>query len=282
MAIWQAVLIGLFAYLGRNQVPWLFGTTGGWYGIGRPLVAGLIVGIILGDIKAGVLCGVAVQAIFLGQITPGGAVPSDLNLAAYIGIPLAVVSGGSPATAVAFAVPLGALGVGLHNFTMTIQAAFPHRADRYAEKGDARGVRRMNIAATSVSFLERFLIVSLTCYIGAPFAQSLLKALPQFVLSFLQVGGQLLPALGFAILLKQIINEKWMVFLFIFGWVFTASFGLTTTSLLFITIAIALIYVMAAYRKSGQLTVTPTDVESAASVRNTIESENTEDDDYEE
>lgn len=51
MAIWQAVLIGLFAYLGRNQVPWLFGTTGGWYGIGRPLVAGLIVGIILGDIK---------------------------------------------------------------------------------------------------------------------------------------------------------------------------------------------------------------------------------------
>lgn len=29
MAIWQAVLIGLFAYLGRNQVPWLFGTTGG-------------------------------------------------------------------------------------------------------------------------------------------------------------------------------------------------------------------------------------------------------------
>lgn len=73
-----------------------------------------------------------------------------------------------------------------------------------------------------------------------------------------------------------------MVFLFIFGWVFTASFGLTTTSLLFIAIAIALIYVMAAYRKSGQLTVTPTGVESAASVRNTIESENTEDDDYEE
>ena len=35
MALWQAVLIGLFAYLGRNQVPWLFGTTGGWYGIGK-------------------------------------------------------------------------------------------------------------------------------------------------------------------------------------------------------------------------------------------------------
>ncbi len=137
MEIWQALLIGLFAYLGRNQVPWLFGTTGGWYGIGRPLVAGLICGVILGDVTTGVLCGIAVQAIFIGQITPGGAVPSDLNLAAYIGIPLAIVAGGNPETAVAFAVPLGALGVALHNFTMTTQATFAHRADHCADRGDA-------------------------------------------------------------------------------------------------------------------------------------------------
>ena len=98
MQLWQAALIGLFAYLGRNQVPWLFGTTGGWYGIGRPLVAGTIIGYILGDVKTGVLCGIAVQAIFIGQITPGGAMPSDLNLASFVGIPLAIVAGGSPET----------------------------------------------------------------------------------------------------------------------------------------------------------------------------------------
>ncbi|VBB08300.1 phosphotransferase system sorbose-specific iic subunit [Lucifera butyrica] len=247
MEIWQALLIGLFAYLGRNQVPWLFGTTGGWYGIGRPLAAGLICGLILGDVKTGVLCGVAVQAIFIGQITPGGAVPSDLNLAAYIGIPLAIVSGGTPETAVIFAVPLGALGVALHNFTMTVQAVFAHRADRCAERADASGVRIANIAGTSISFFERFFIVGLTCYFGAPFAEGLLKAMPGIVLNFLAVGGKMLPALGFAILLKQIINERWMIFLFIFGWVFTTSFKLTTTSLVFIAIALSLIYVMARY-----------------------------------
>ena len=92
-------------------MPWLIGTSGGWYGIGRPLVAGTIVGIILGDVSAGVLAGVAVQAIFLGQITPGGAVPSDLNLASWVGIPLAIVAGGTPETAVALAIPFGAIGV---------------------------------------------------------------------------------------------------------------------------------------------------------------------------
>lgn len=263
MAIWQAALIGLFAYLGRNQVPWLFGTTGGWYGIGRPLVAGLICGVILGDVQAGVLAGVAVQAIFIGQITPGGAVPSDLNLAAYIGIPLAIAAGGDSATAVAFAVPLGALGVALHNFTMTVQSAFAHQADRAAEKGNASGVRRANIMGTSVSFVERFFIVGLTCYFGAPFAEQLLAALPDFVLNFLAVGGKMLPALGFAILLKQIIEEKWMIALFIFGWVFTSSFAITTTSLVFIAVALALIYVMARYSKTtGQV-----EVESATGVQ---------------
>lgn len=275
MAIWQAALIGLFAYLGRNQVPWLFGTTGGWYGIGRPLVAGAICGIILGDIKAGVLCGVAVQAIFIGQITPGGAVPSDLNLAGFIGIPLAIAAGGSPETAVALAVPLGALGVALHNFTMTIQAAFSHKADRCAENGDARGVRMANISGTSVSFVERFFIVGLTCYFGAPFAERLLSALPELVLNFLAVGGKMLPALGFAILLKQIIDDKWMIFLFIFGWVVNSSFELTTTALVFIAIALSLIYVMARYTKP---TLEAAQAEQGNRYRGTIEGEG----DYEE
>lgn len=247
MQLWQAALIGLFAYLGRNQVPWLCGTTGGWYGIGRPLVAGLICGLILGDVRAGVLCGVAVQALFIGQITPGGAVPSDLNLAGYIGIPLALAAGGGSDMAVALAIPLGALGVALHNFTMTTQAAFPHRADRCAEKGDARGVRIANMAATSISFAERFLIVTLTCYLGAPFAEGLFAALPPVVIKWLAIGGRMLPALGFAILLKQIVQERWMIALFVLGWVLVSSLALTTTSLVLVAIALALIYVMSRY-----------------------------------
>ena len=88
MTLFQALLIGLFAYLGSKRTPWFFGVTGGWNMIGRPLVAGLIVGIILGDVTNGVIAGAMVQALFIGQITPGGAMPADVNWAAYIGIPL--------------------------------------------------------------------------------------------------------------------------------------------------------------------------------------------------
>lgn len=101
MNLIQALLIGLFAYLGAKRTPWFFGVTGGWNMIGRPLVAGLICGIILGDVKNGVIAGAMVQALFIGQITPGGAMPADVNWAAYIGIPLALAAGGSGEEAVA-------------------------------------------------------------------------------------------------------------------------------------------------------------------------------------
>lgn len=260
MELWQAMLIGLFAYLGRNQVPWLFGTTGGFYGVGRPLVAGLIIGIILGNVEAGVLAGVAVQAIFIGQIVPGGALPSDLNLAAYIGIPLAIVAGGDANMAVALAVPLGALGVAFHNLTMTVNSVWAHRADKYAAEGNAKQVRISNLLGTLVPFIERFGIVTLTLYLGAGFAESVITGLPQYVLDFLAVGGKMLPALGFAVLLNQIVTERWMLSLFILGWVIMTSFGLTTTALLLISIAIALLFVKASNSNNSGRMVSNEDV----------------------
>ena len=53
MEWWQAATLALFCYLGALTTPWALGTTGGWYVITRPLVAGLISGIVLGDVKTG-------------------------------------------------------------------------------------------------------------------------------------------------------------------------------------------------------------------------------------
>ena len=45
MSLFQAILIGIFAYLGSKRTPWLFGVMGGWNMIGRTLVAGVIIGL---------------------------------------------------------------------------------------------------------------------------------------------------------------------------------------------------------------------------------------------
>ena len=76
----QALLISIFAYLGT--LPSLLGSTVGWYVLGRPFVSGAIIGLILGDVQAGIIIGAAVQIVFIAMITPGGAMPTDLNVAA--------------------------------------------------------------------------------------------------------------------------------------------------------------------------------------------------------
>ena len=247
MSFIQALLIGIVAYLGRNQVPWLFGTTGGFYCVGRPLVAGAIVGLILGDVTTGVLCGVAVQAMYLGQIVAGGAMPSDVNFAAFIGIPLAMAAGGGAEEAIALAIPLGALGTALHNFTMTANSFWVHRGDKCASEGNVKGIAQSNMGGTLLHLLERVTIVTVACYFGAPAAEAILHALPPVVIRFLQVGGKMLPALGFALLLKQIVAEKWMIVLFLMGWILTQSTGMTTTALTILAVGIALLFVMAKY-----------------------------------
>ena len=55
MSFLQALLLALFGWMGSIYSPVLIGGLGGWYTIGRPLVSGLIIGAILGDVKTGII-----------------------------------------------------------------------------------------------------------------------------------------------------------------------------------------------------------------------------------
>ena len=75
MTLLQALLIALFGYLSSNYSPWCFGQLGGWYTMGRPLVSGLIIGVILGTCGWN-LMGAAVQTLYIGLVTPGLSMPA--------------------------------------------------------------------------------------------------------------------------------------------------------------------------------------------------------------
>ena len=96
MELFQLLLIALFAYLGSIGTPWFFGTTGGFYTLGRPLIAAAIVGIILGDIPTALAVGVLIQAMYIGVITPGAVMSFDVNYIGYLATALVILSGADP------------------------------------------------------------------------------------------------------------------------------------------------------------------------------------------
>jgi len=106
----KAIIIGILCYLGSISSPRLLGVTGGYYIFGRPLVAGLVIGITLGDVTTGVILGVAVQAVFIATISTGGTQHQEITYAAYGGIALARLANASSGVAVSLAVGIGVLG----------------------------------------------------------------------------------------------------------------------------------------------------------------------------
>ncbi len=140
VSIFQAALIAIGYYL--SQGPWLFGL--GFFTIYRPLAAGFVVGLILGDPAKGTLVGAAINLAYLGFISAGGSLPGDPALAGWVGTTLALAGNLEYGQALALAVPIGLLGTVIWNFRMTGDVAFLH----YAEPG----VRRK---ATSGRWRER-------------------------------------------------------------------------------------------------------------------------------
>ena len=85
----QAILLGIFASL--SSMPGMGGTSIGNHTLGRPLVGGLISGLILGDVTTGIMVGVALQVVYIALVTPGGTVSADVRAISYIGIPLSIL-----------------------------------------------------------------------------------------------------------------------------------------------------------------------------------------------
>jgi PTS system mannose-specific IIC component len=227
----------------------------------RPLVAGFIAGLILGDVQTGVLIGVAVQGVFIALITPGGTVPQDLSFVSYLGIPLALVAHASPGVAVSLSVGFGVIGVAAWQILSVGNAAWAHVCDRYAEEGNIAGIIRVNYLAQIGTFVLRGIVPFLVLLLGAGFAQNLISFLnnqvPWLITYFSLLGGAL-PAVGIAILLLQIAPAARLLIWFLLGWVLVVYLKVPTVGVAVIGTLAAIIY----YRYFSRLDIEKTEAQN--------------------
>lgn len=232
----QAVLFGLLACL--SSMPGLGGTTFGNYTLGRPLVAGLVVGLILGDVTTGVIVGAAIQVVYIALVTPGGTVSADVRAISYIGIPLSVVAikglGIDPnsAEAVSMATALGAavgtVGTVLFYGTATVNLIWQHMGWTAVENGDFHKLYLVDMGLPWISHLIcSFIPTLIITKMGASMVDVIKMYLPMggIAMKTLFTVGSLLPAVGVAILLKQVVSKTTDLLTFFFGFTLAACMG---------------------------------------------------------
>ncbi len=237
----QAALIGLFACL--SSMPGMGGSSIGNYTLGRPLVGGLVCGLILGDMTTGVLVGCAMQVVYIALVTPGGTVSADVRAVSYIGIPLAMVAlssyGLSPesaegaALATSFGTMVGTLGTVLFYGTATINLVWQHIGWKAVEKRQYKKLYLIDMGLPWLSHLAcSFIPTVVMCKLGADVVELIKNTLPMdgLAMKTLFTVGSLLPCVGIAILLKQIVKKAADFVPFLFGFVLAASMGINLVS----------------------------------------------------
>lgn len=237
MTIFQAFLCGFVYFLAIGNLPFV-----GLWSLQRPLVCGLITGIILGDPLVGAMTGASINLVYLGFISAGGSMPADMALAGILGTAFAITGGLDAQTALSVAVPIGLLGTLVWYARMTFGSVFVHMADRFIEKEQYNKIWLANVLYPQLlTALITIIPCGLAAYYGASYISGFIDAMSGTVLTIFTVIGGMMPALGIAITLQYIFKGEARVFLFL-GFILATYSGLGLLPLGVIAALVAIIY----------------------------------------
>lgn len=221
IAWWQILLLTLYAgyqILDELQI---------YSSMSAPVFAGLFAGLVMGDVKTGLFIGGSLQLMVLGVGTFGGASKIDANSGTILATAFSVGAGMNAEAAVAaIAVPVASLMIEMDVLGRFLNTFFAHRIDAEVEKMNYKGIERYFLAGMIPWSFSRMIPVGLALALGGGVVTKVTEYLNgplAWLGTGLTVAGKVLPAVGFAILLRYLPVKKHYAYL-ILGFVTTTLF----------------------------------------------------------
>ncbi|MDO4670536.1 MAG: PTS sugar transporter subunit IIC [Aerococcus sp.] len=183
--------------------------------LGRPIVIGPLLGLLLGDVQSGLLIGASLETVFMGVINIGGASSAEPGLATALATAFAINMHAGVEVALPIAIPLGVIGLQIKTLIYVgIIGPFASRFDRLAEDGNDKGIMHLHFGLWALQWFLYGLIPFFAILVGSDATKHVLEMIPAVVLNGLSIAGNLLPAVGMAMLLKMMWDNKIAVFFF--------------------------------------------------------------------
>ncbi|WEV71182.1 PTS sugar transporter subunit IIC [Lactobacillus sp. ESL0785] len=231
MAWWQILLLTLYAGLEILDELQIYSA------LNTPVGAGLIAGLIMGNMPTGLFIGASMQLMVLGVGTFGGASRIDATTGTVLATALSVsIKGMSPQAAIsAIAVPVATIMVELDVLARFANTYFSHRIDHLIDQEhiNYKAVERNVLYGALPWSLSRAIPVFIALAFGRGLVQTIANALNGNLLWLgqgLTVAGATLPAVGFAILLRYLPIKKHAAYL-ILGFTITTLFSVLFSSI---------------------------------------------------
>lgn len=207
----------------------------------QPIITATLIGAITGNLTEGLILGGSLQLIVLGWMNIGAAQAPDAAIAGVISGILVLVYGADVGEGIALAIPLAIAGQVLTIFVRTLAVGLGHYADGKAEEGDIRGVELANMAGLLLQGLRVAIPAGLVLAISAGAVTAALNSIPDWITGGLAVGGGMIVAVGYAMVINMMASKKTWPFFFL-GFALAALTELNLIAMGIIGVALAIIY----------------------------------------
>ena len=219
----------------------------------QPVVACSLIGLVTGHLELGVMLGGSLQLITMGWANVGAAMAPDASLAAVASTIILILGGQGTkgiGPAIALAVPLAVAGLALTMVVRTATVFIAHIMDSRAEAADIAGVERWHFIGMALQGLRVAIPALLLLLIPAHLVQSGLESMPEWLTSGMTIGGGMVVAVGYAMVINMMSSREVWPFFFL-GFALAALKELTLISLGIIGLCLAVMYL--ALEASGSL-----------------------------
>ena len=231
---WQLLLIVLYGFfINYEKNSTMFGTY-------QPVTAGFVVGLIMGDMITGLFIGGTLQLLSLGISNFGGASIPDYQTASIVATFITISTGQDPQIGITIGIPVALLMVQLDVLRNTIGVWLAHQAEKYADKRNYSGIGKMQMLGVVLTCATTGIPILLAIIFGPELVKSLIDKSPEWLLGGLQVAGGILPAVGIALLLRNMPSKDNFAYILI-GFVLTTYLKLPLLGVALIAASIALI-----------------------------------------
>ena len=204
IGVFQALLISFYYWAAQIGTPY-----GGWFH--KAMIAGMVVGLILGDVSKGCIIGATIQPMFLAFTGAGGTIIWDECAGTIMGTAITMVGGLPLQQALTVAVPVSLLFAQVSTICR-IWFAFPAtQADKAAMEGRDRAIIWYGGWFCALSRIVLFFIpMFLSLKLGVGAIGTLMSNLPEWIANALNCVGGMLPALGFAMTVRVIARPTFL------------------------------------------------------------------------
>ncbi len=181
----------------------------------RPIIVSTLTGLILGDVQLGLLTGGITELAFAGLTPAGGTQPPNPVLAGVMSTVIAYTTKTEASGAMALALPFSFLMQYIILFCYSTFSFFMKGADKAAEEADTAKIVKINMTCTAIIALLYGIIVFLCAYVAQDAMKAFVEILPEWLTHGFEVAGGILPAVGFAMLLKVMLKGEFVPYLLI-------------------------------------------------------------------